>query len=163
MNALATKLWWLLNPAAVQQDVLCGPVVLTGGADDNGETLSLPDTPDSPLHEFTKALKGENGAAKETPLDGFWAAYEAATRELAAASTVDQVIEICYRRFGKSSGDAFFPSGSGDTEILSVLSDNGWQPVWVRAYYYFCVRQPDGKAAFTFVEGDIFRGIQKPM
>lgn len=160
MNGDATRLWWQLNPAAAHHDVLCGPVVLTGGTDSAGETMSLPDVAhDSPLAQFMR----EHGVVTETPLDTFWKAYESATRELAAVTTVDQVIEVCYRHFGKSSGDAFYPGGSGDVELLSVLQDTGWNPLWVNAYYYFCVRQPDGKDAFTYIEGDIVRGVQKPM
>ena len=62
--------------------------------------------------------------------------------------------------FGSSSADAFFPGGSGDTEILSVLQDAGWHPVWIEAYYFFAIRQPDGKDGLTYIEGDIAKGIQ---
>ena len=42
INELGTELWYLLNPAAAGYDVLCGPVVVSGGCDEEGETLSIP-------------------------------------------------------------------------------------------------------------------------
>ncbi|MEI7780345.1 MAG: DUF3846 domain-containing protein [Planctomycetota bacterium] len=42
INELGTELWYMLNPAAAGMDVLCGPVVVSGGCDDEGETLSIP-------------------------------------------------------------------------------------------------------------------------
>lgn len=40
-NPLATAAWWLLNPAARGYDYLSGTVLITGGADADGETLSI--------------------------------------------------------------------------------------------------------------------------
>ncbi|MEC4763786.1 hypothetical protein VT930_11795 [Mycobacterium sherrisii] len=94
-------------------------------------------------------------------LDEFWEHYEQCCTELAGVQTVDEVIDICHKHFGKSSGDAFFPGGSGDVEILSVLCDAGWRPVFVEAYYFFAIRQPDGKDGLTYIEGDIAKGIQR--
>lgn len=96
-------------------------------------------------------------------LDTFWDAYDAGAAELEGVQTVDAVIAICGKHFGKSSGDAFFPGGSGDVELLEVLVEAGWTPVWVEADYYFAVRQPDGQDGLTYVEGDISRGVQKPV
>ena len=42
VNVVATKLWWGLCPAATNRDVLCGPVVVSGGPDANGDTKSVP-------------------------------------------------------------------------------------------------------------------------
>lgn len=42
VNTQATALWWVLDPAARGHDHLCGVVVVTGGADGNGDTLSVP-------------------------------------------------------------------------------------------------------------------------
>lgn len=42
INKLATALWWSLKPAMRGLDILCGPVVVTGGPDENGDTLSVP-------------------------------------------------------------------------------------------------------------------------
>lgn len=98
-----------------------------------------------------------------TSNDVFWQHYAEASTELMAAKTVDDVMEICNKHFGKSSGEAFFPGGSGDTEMLAVLVEAGWSPIWVRAHYYFGIRQPDGKDALHYVEGDIYRGKGKPV
>ena len=43
VNELATTLWHLLSPGMAGVDVLCGAVVVTGGTDDEGDTLSIPD------------------------------------------------------------------------------------------------------------------------
>jgi hypothetical protein len=43
VNRFATAVWWLFNPAAINQDVLVGPVLITGGPDHNGDTLPIPD------------------------------------------------------------------------------------------------------------------------
>jgi hypothetical protein len=40
-NFKATKIWWQLNPAFDGQDYLAGPVLITGGADMNGNTLGV--------------------------------------------------------------------------------------------------------------------------
>ncbi len=40
-NKMATILWWKLNPDMHGVDILCGPVVITGGADAHGNTKSL--------------------------------------------------------------------------------------------------------------------------
>ena len=93
-------------------------------------------------------------------LDQFWRDYEAGCNELVGVKTVDAVIDICHRRWGKSAGDAFFPGGSGDVELLSILTEAGWDAAWVEAYYFFAIRDPQGEG-LTYIEGDIQRGIQK--
>jgi len=40
-NFTATKILWALNPAFDGRDYLAGPVLITGGADEEGETLSV--------------------------------------------------------------------------------------------------------------------------
>jgi hypothetical protein len=95
--------------------------------------------------------------------DWSWQDYADGARELKSAKTVDDVIAICLKYFGKSSGEAFFPGGSGDEEPLLLLIDAGWSPAWVRADYYFGIRQPDGQDALHYVEGDIYRGQGKPL
>lgn len=90
----------------------------------------------------------------------FWKHYEDCCTELASVTTVDEVVEICHRHFGSSSGDAFFPGGSGDVELLSVLIDAGWSPVWIEAHYYFAIRDRHGDG-MTYIEGDIRRGVEK--
>jgi hypothetical protein len=40
-NIVATKILWALNPAFDHRELLLGPVLLTGGVDDEGETLGV--------------------------------------------------------------------------------------------------------------------------
>lgn len=40
-NVVATKILWDLNPAFDGRDYLAGTVLITGGADDEGETLGV--------------------------------------------------------------------------------------------------------------------------
>ena len=40
-NVIATKILWELNPAFYGRDYLAGTVLITGGADDEGETLGV--------------------------------------------------------------------------------------------------------------------------
>lgn len=42
VNELATSLWHLVSPDMAGVDVLCGAVVVTGGTDSRGDTLSIP-------------------------------------------------------------------------------------------------------------------------
>ncbi len=44
VNWQATTLWWRTNPAMPGVDHLRGVVVVTGGADEDGNTLPVPDT-----------------------------------------------------------------------------------------------------------------------
>jgi hypothetical protein len=41
VNWVATALWWNLDPAARGADILVGPVVVTGGIDEEGYTRSI--------------------------------------------------------------------------------------------------------------------------
>ncbi len=42
INGAATNVWWILAPEFAQRDFLVGDVIITGGADHNGDTLSVP-------------------------------------------------------------------------------------------------------------------------
>lgn len=42
INTKATALWWTLDRTMVNIDYLCGVVVVTGGADSRGDTVSVP-------------------------------------------------------------------------------------------------------------------------
>ena len=97
----------------------------------------------------------------EVSNDQFWKDYADGTAELEGVQTVDEVIAISLRRWGRSAGAAFFPGGCGDVELLSLLLDAGWQPVWIEASYYFAIREPGGGDGLTYTEGDIDRGIRK--
>jgi hypothetical protein len=43
VNPVATRMLWDLNPLFRDQDILVGTVLVTGGADDEGNTLGLSD------------------------------------------------------------------------------------------------------------------------
>lgn len=43
INPAATSLWWKVNPAMVDQDVIVGPALVTGSATPEGETLGITD------------------------------------------------------------------------------------------------------------------------
>lgn len=43
INVVATELWHLLSPEMRGVDFLCGTVVVSGGYDDEGWTLSIPE------------------------------------------------------------------------------------------------------------------------
>ena len=42
VNLVGTGLWHTVSPRMAGVDVLCGPVVVSGGTDHEGETLSIP-------------------------------------------------------------------------------------------------------------------------
>lgn len=44
LNLVATMLWWAFDERVAGLDYLAGPVVITGGVDEEGETLSIPDS-----------------------------------------------------------------------------------------------------------------------
>lgn len=92
-------------------------------------------------------------------MDSFWAAIEAQLEELKSAGTADDVIRIL------SPGgvaDGFFAGGGGDGSVESSLSVAGWEHLWRRAEYYWAMRAPNGDV-ITYVEGDVYRGYQKPI
>lgn len=90
--------------------------------------------------------------------DEFWAAYKECAEKLRdEGSTVAAVIRICKSFFGKSSGDAFFPGGSGDVELMEpLLEHGGWRVTWQAAPYHFKMTDQNG-ARLEYVEGDIYR------
>jgi hypothetical protein len=96
-------------------------------------------------------------------LDPYWVNYERCLdRVQAEAKTVDDLIRIVNEHFDPSSADAFFPGG-GDRDMLGTLSEADWNIIWSQADYYFAARPPGGGDGITYVEGDIYRGIQRPM
>lgn len=95
-------------------------------------------------------------------LDGFWAEIEAQLQRLTLARTADDVIEALGGAKAASSGDAFFAGSGGDGSVESALDEAGWTHIWRVAHYYWAMRSPTGDAV-TYVEGDVFRGDQKPI
>ena len=57
INTIATAALWRLNEAFVNRDVLVGPVFITGGVDENGETLSINDEGLQVLAQITTAVR----------------------------------------------------------------------------------------------------------
>lgn len=94
-------------------------------------------------------------------MDDFWATIDAQLAELGRAQTVDDVIRVLGGAEGASSGDAFFAGSGGDGSVEGALSNAGWTHVWREAHYYWAMRAPNGDG-ITYVEGDIYRGIQRP-
>jgi hypothetical protein len=96
-------------------------------------------------------------------LDGFWAAIDHQLEQLRTATTVDEVIGILGGKHPDSSGDAFFAGGGGDGSVYESLREAGWEVAWFDAGYYWAMRTPDGRDGITYVEGDIMRGVRKPV
>ena len=63
INPLGTGLWHTVSPRMSGVDVLCGPVVVSGGTDPEGETLSIPAV-------LAEKLLSEQGRASLTPEAG---------------------------------------------------------------------------------------------
>jgi hypothetical protein len=85
---------------------------------------------------------------------------KAQENELKSAQNADDVLRILSRSRNPNgsesgSGDGFF-AGSGD-DAWDALDDAGWQVVWMKAAYYWCMKAPDD-SMITYVEGDIYRG-----
>jgi len=96
-------------------------------------------------------------------LDDFWAALHAQLDAIAAGpQTADHVIAVLQP---PSSGDGFFAGGM-DRDLEGVLMEAGWTPVWREAAYYWAALPPgetDHAKGITYVEGDVYRGISKPL
>jgi len=94
--------------------------------------------------------------------DAYWRMYDEALDRVAECSTVQAVIDALNDYYPPSSGVAFFPGGA-DRDLLGTLTDAGWHVVWAQANYYYALRQPDGGAGFTFIEGDLLEGVERPL
>lgn len=94
-------------------------------------------------------------------LDSFWKAIDAQLAELKTATSADDVIRILGGAAGASAGDAFFAGSGGDGSVEGALDEAGWTHAWREAHYHWAMRSPAGDG-ITYVEGDIYRGVQKP-
>lgn len=94
-------------------------------------------------------------------LDDYWNNYDRCLDRILAGVTVEELIRTCNEHFDKSVADAFFPGG-GDRDMAGTLMEAGWSMVWCRADYYFAARDREGNT-ITYVEGDIYRGTQRPI
>lgn len=96
----------------------------------------------------------------------FWENVDAYLLALRECSTVDQVLDLTEKHFPRATmpGDAraqgFFPGGGGDDTPLYPLLSVGWTQVRVDADYYWAIREPGGDGVLTYVEGDLYRGMQ---
>lgn len=98
-------------------------------------------------------------------LDAFWAAIEQQLEALKTAKTADEVFAICPRVTNLSAGGAegFFGGSGGDEQVEDSLVVAGWDFAWRDATYYWAMTPPDGGDGITYVEGDLYRGVQNPM
>lgn len=92
-------------------------------------------------------------------MDGFWAQIDAQLEELKQAKTADDVIRILGGADQASAGEAFFAGSGGDGRVEDSLETAGWTFAWREAHYYWAMHAPNGDG-ITYVEGDIYRGIQ---
>lgn len=92
-------------------------------------------------------------------LDAFWAHIDNQIEELRSARTVYDVLRICPRIPGTSSGDGFFGGGGGDVLPNDPLSEAGWEYVWVEAHYYWCMQAPGGGSSECCCRGDLHSPI----
>lgn len=92
--------------------------------------------------------------------DNYWDNYEACLDRVLLGLSVEELIRTCNEYFDKSVADAFFPGG-GDRDMAGTLMESGWSMVWCKADYYFAARDREGNT-ITYVEGDIYRGTQRP-
>lgn len=99
--------------------------------------------------------------------DTFWDQVNIQLDEARTATSADQLLAVLSHQrnpYGDPSmaanADGFFAGDS--SELLTVLTESGWSPVWLEANYYWALRAPDA-SVITYIEGDVFRGNQKPM
>ena len=110
-----------------------------------------------------ETLDVEGSTVEGGKLDGFWENIDAQIEQLRSARSADDVIRILGpvdREYG--TGDAFFMGGGGDQTVYGALMEAGWKTAWFDAPYYFAMEAPDG-SGITYVEGDIYRGVQEKM
>ncbi|WP_328810611.1 hypothetical protein [Rhodococcus sp. NBC_00294] len=94
--------------------------------------------------------------------DTYWTTYDNALDDAAGATTTGELIAALNRHFAPSAGVAFFPNGA-DRDLLGTLTDAGhFTLVWMRADYYFAMRDSAGDG-FTFIEGDLVHGVERPL
>ena len=93
-------------------------------------------------------------------MDAFWERIDNQLERLRSAKSADEVIAILDP---PSSGDAFFAGSGGDGSVYGSLMQAGWDVAWWVARYYWAMRSPDGQSGITYVEGDVYRGVRKPI
>jgi hypothetical protein len=103
---------------------------------------------------------------KELTGKAFWAHIGAQLEEAGTAGSAADVLRIFahendpYGEGHNTGVPAFFAGSGGDDSLYEALSDAGWEPVWWKAGYWWCMKAPDGSAV-TYVEGDIYEGTSQ--
>lgn len=93
--------------------------------------------------------------------DSYWVTYDRCLDRIRTeARTVDDLMSIVNEHFPPSVAEAFFPGGSDRSLLGTLLETPGWTTAWVKADYFFAARDHNGDG-ITYVEGDIYRGIDK--
>lgn len=102
-----------------------------------------------------------------TDTDTFWDKVNAQLEEAKTATSADQLLAIfshARNPYGDPSmaanAEGFFAGDS--SELLYTLTEHGWSPVWLEANYHWALRAPDATIV-TYIEGDMFKGNQKPL
>jgi hypothetical protein len=103
---------------------------------------------------------------------GFWGEIAQQYDALQHVRTVDEVFGILNdgERFplvhaysqGSANGStiAFFAGSGGDDSLAAALRAAGWRAVWAVAPYWWAKVPPDGGEGLTYIEGDVYRGVQ---
>ncbi|MFE6746011.1 hypothetical protein ACFVGM_09180 [Kitasatospora purpeofusca] len=98
--------------------------------------------------------------------DKFWVEIAKQLKELESAKTADEVFPILSDERnpygpdwdGRDGGaEGFFAGSGGDGTVRESLEAAGWDYVWFKAHYYWCMKAPDGSMV-TYIEGDVYRG-----
>lgn len=93
-------------------------------------------------------------------LDGFWSVIDKQLEQARSAKTADDVLRIF--AIDEHNSPAFFAGSGGDDRLDEALFAAGWGYAWARASYHWAMTAPDG-SGITYVEGDIFPGVQRPV
>jgi hypothetical protein len=98
--------------------------------------------------------------------DTFWATIDQQLTEAAKATSAEAVLRI-FATAGNPYGDphisgapGFFAGSGGDGSLSAALSAAGWKWAWAEAHYHWAMTAPDG-SGITYVEGDLYRGVEK--
>lgn len=95
-------------------------------------------------------------------MDEFWAEIDRQLAQLRTAKTVEDVMRVLANG-DENAQQGFFGGSGGDGSVYEALMDAGWRVAWWDAGYFWAARCPDNRGGITYVEGDIIRGIQKPL
>lgn len=100
-------------------------------------------------------------------MSDFWKEIDRQLDELKTATSAADVTRILSRErcpdphvMACDNAAAFFAGGGGDDTVYEALREAGWKVVWYDAWYYNCLRAPNGDK-ITYVEGDVYVGDTK--